>query len=676
MSVRVTCPSCGGAVVFEVGSSMVAVCPYCRSAVARGDHSVEDLGKVAALVDTGAILRVGLEGKHDGRKFRLTGRVQRGHEAGGVWDEWYAAFGNDKWGWLSEAQGRFYLLFEQPSDANRPPLDDLDPGNEVHLPEGNGRFVVAETGTATAKGAEGEIPYRLVPGSTYQYADLSGTDRGFATLDYSESPPKLYLGREVTPDELGFPPNLRRETFELRDVGAKKINCPNCGGPLDLHAPDKTERVGCPYCGSLLDATQGNLTLLNALKEPPFELALPLGAKATFGTEERTLIGAVERFVLSDGIEYAWQEYLLYHPRDGFEWLIRNDNHWTRAKGIPAADVTEGTRVATYKGRTFRAFQQGTATVRGVLGECYWKVTVGEQADTIDYIRPPEMLSSERSRAGGAKEVNWTLGTYLSPSEVQKAFALEKPLPNPVGIAPNQPFPYTRVYQYGLYLFTALCVLGLVLAVALRHRVVHEQTFQLNPAAAGEKSQVFHTDLFDLRGRQNLRVTASAPNLNGWLAVEGDLVQQSNGESQPFVLPLTHYSGTEDGEAWTEGEHHDDVYLSAQPAGKYSLRLEVEREHPQTPGTLSVKVEQGVGHAANWFLTLLGLAFLPLCIAVYHLVFTSRRWQNSDFPIFTGDSDNAEPVDAVLAEEPEVGQSGRPVARPVRDKRKKKGRDR
>jgi hypothetical protein len=373
MSVRVQCPACGGAVVFEVGSSMVAVCPYCRSAVARGDRSIENLGKVAELVDTGAVLRVGLQGKFDGRKFVLTGRTQLQHEAGGVWDEWYVAFGNDKWGWLSEAQGRYYMLFEHAEAEDLPEFNQLAPGEPVYLQNDEVRFVTAETGTATTRGAEGEIPYRLVPGMQYLFADLSGPDGEFATIDYSQIPPAVYVGRELTLDDLGIPENIKREIYELRQVKAKQINCPNCGGPLDLKAPDKTERVGCPFCGSLLDATQGNLTLLQAMEQPAFKMAIPLGSKGKLGDDERTVIGAVERSVTVEGTDYYWQEYLLYDERDGFEWLVRADNHWNRVKNVAIGKIDEGYSNATYKGKHYRLFQAGTATVRGVVGECYWR---------------------------------------------------------------------------------------------------------------------------------------------------------------------------------------------------------------------------------------------------------------------------------------------------------------
>ena len=83
----------------------MAVCPYCRSVVARSDRRVEDLGKVAALVETDSLLEVGRKGHYQGVPFELTGRTQLAHPAGGVWDEWYAAFSDGRWGWLADARG-------------------------------------------------------------------------------------------------------------------------------------------------------------------------------------------------------------------------------------------------------------------------------------------------------------------------------------------------------------------------------------------------------------------------------------------------------------------------------------------------------------------------------------------------------------------------------------------
>ena len=113
-------------------------------------------------------------------------------------------------------------------------------------------FVVAEKGVARALGAKGEIPYKLVPGEEYAYADLSGPQGEFATLDYGQFPPLIFVGREVPLSELGFPANVRAPEREARHVAAIQLSCPQCGGPLDLRAPDQTMRVACPNCGSLL----------------------------------------------------------------------------------------------------------------------------------------------------------------------------------------------------------------------------------------------------------------------------------------------------------------------------------------------------------------------------------------------------------------------------------------
>ena len=50
------CPSCGAPVEFKSGQSIVVICGYCRSAVARTDRELKDLGKVAELIETGSPL--------------------------------------------------------------------------------------------------------------------------------------------------------------------------------------------------------------------------------------------------------------------------------------------------------------------------------------------------------------------------------------------------------------------------------------------------------------------------------------------------------------------------------------------------------------------------------------------------------------------------------------------
>jgi len=158
------CPSCGAPISFKSGSSIVVICNYCRSAIARTDRELRDIGRVAELAETGSPLQLGLHGAWRGVNFELTGRAQMGHEAGGVWDEWYATFANGSTGWLAEAQGRFYLTFLQKIDPNViPRLERLQLGVSVSSIPGPTPPIVAEIGFARTLGAGGEIPYELTP---------------------------------------------------------------------------------------------------------------------------------------------------------------------------------------------------------------------------------------------------------------------------------------------------------------------------------------------------------------------------------------------------------------------------------------------------------------------------------------------------------------------------------
>lgn len=636
MSVQVSCPGCGGPIVFKVGSAIVAVCPYFRSAVARGDRRVEDLGKVADLVETGAVLEVGLKGRFEGVPYELTGRAQLGHEAGGVWDEWYAAFADGRWGWLAEAQGRYYLTFQQKSIRTDPlpTLERLRLGQSLAFASGAPPLIVAEKGEARALSAEGEIPYRLVPNTTCSYADLSGPRREFGTLDYSEEPPLLFVGYELTLDELGIPETRRQAERVSRQVQGVHLSCPQCGGALELRAPDRTERVGCPNCGALLDVHQGKLTFLQALGlHKPI---LPLGSIGKFGEHSLTVIGYLKRQVEVQHIKYYWEEYLLYDPHQGFRWLVRSDNHWSFVEPLAPGQVSASERRAQFQERSFRLFQKNTASVAYILGEFYWKVKQGEEAFTADYIAPPQMLSREKATTGQGSEINWSLGTYLPTEEVERAFTLKKPLPRPNlgSVAPNQPFLYKRVYLYWIALSGLALMLGLILAGSGAGTDVFHAAYQISTPKDADQPEIFFTQPIELRARHNIAITAESNLNNNWLDIEGDLINEETNEVQPFSLPMEYYSGSDSDGPWTEGSQEATAYVSALPAGKYTLRLECQTQKGSPPLQLRVKMRQGVARLSYLWLTLGLLAIIPVAVLIYHFVFEKRRWEDSDYSPF------------------------------------------
>jgi hypothetical protein len=647
--VQASCPACGGPIPFKIGSAIVVVCPYCRSVVARGDRQLENLGKVADLVPTDSFLGVGLHGRYHDVPFEITGRTQLGHEAGGTWDEWYAAFADGRWGWLAEAQGHFYLTFKHtPHFGSIPSFAELPLGRRLQITPNSAPLTVTEKGEARALSAEGELPFRLEPGATYLYADLSGPKAEFATLDYSETPPLLFTGRQVTLDELGIPVTARPHEREAEQVEGIHVSCPQCGGALELRAPDKTQRVACPNCGALLDANQGELRFLQALDPPGDKPVIPLGTTGRFQvgrignpSYDRPFIniGYMKRSIRSEGTKYFWEEYLLYHPRLGFRWLVRSDGHWSWVEPLPPGSVRGGTVSADWEDKRFKIFQKATARVEHVLGEFYWKVSVGEKVWASDYIRPPQMLSREatlKDNGGHKGEIAWSLGTYLPPDAVEKAFGLKNlPRPELGSVAPNQPFPHKNIYWCWLALTAVLVVLGVIVANTSPGRKVFEQTiaFQRDPDPQ-KPHMVFFSEPFQLKGHGNLQVQADAAVQNSWLDIEGDLINVEKNVIQPFSLPVEYYHGVEGGESWSEGSRRASAYLSALPAGTYRLRLEFESGTPMMPVQVHVRLRQGVAHLLPWFLALLALAVIPVGVIIYHIIFEVHRWQDSEFSPF------------------------------------------
>ena len=249
MSYRASCPQCGDQVEFRLDRSLLSVCGSCGSAIARKGADLESYGKVADLIPTASLLNLGIDGRDpgSGRTFTLVGRLQLDHGAG-TWDEWLLGYPDGSSAWLSESQGKFHLMHE----AAMPPLPNLEQlalGDAVDLGPA-GSFVVAEIKRATFKTAAGELPFDARPGTVLNYADLSGPTGQFATIDYGDGsePLAVYVGQEMPLDDLGFA-QADLKSAEERHGAAKgaAVSCTQCGGPLEIRAPDHTKRVACSY---------------------------------------------------------------------------------------------------------------------------------------------------------------------------------------------------------------------------------------------------------------------------------------------------------------------------------------------------------------------------------------------------------------------------------------------
>lgn len=599
---------------------------------------------MAEIAESESPLKLGLKGDFKGNRFELTGRAQLRHEMGGYWDEWYATFSNGWVGWLAEAQGRFYLTFYQPlpEGTSLPSFDSLQPGQFVTEIPSKDPLMVQEKGTATSVAADGEIPYQLVPNEQSNYADLAGKNNAFATIDYSMSPPWVFIGQQVSLEDIGLA-NAKSAKREARRVSSAAMGCPNCGGPLALIAPDKSERVTCPNCNSLLDVNQGNLSYLRALKQPADAPAfvLPIGAEGTFKDDVKfKVIGAVVRSVQFDGVKYFWHEYLLYNPSVGFRWLVHSDNHWNFVEPVNPAEVMQSgmyVKGATvnYNGRNYKIFQDAQATVEYVKGEFYWRVEQGEKVRAVDYVNAPMMLSQEITR----NEVNWSAGVYITNAEVEKAFNLTD-FPKPWSVAPNQPFLGSFYYTWGAVPLLLLCLLALfMIPISGITSTTLSQQITLPALTNATTPQTVFSQPFEIKENRNVRITAGAALNNSWADIDVDLINEQSQDVESVNIPIEYYSGTDSDGAWTEGSQSQDATMSSLPPGKYTLRIEGTWEKWQAPISVSVKVEQGVNRGVNFCCALIALALVPFFGLIRKWSFEASRWKDSMFGS-SGDDDD------------------------------------
>ncbi len=510
-------------------------------------------------------------------------------------------------------------------------------------------MIVAEKGTATSVAADGEIPYQLVPNEQGQYADLTGKNNAFGTIDYSMSPPWVFLGSQVTLADIGLA-DARPAERKPRSVSAAAMGCPNCGGPLSLAAPDKTERVTCPNCNSLLDVNQGNLSYLKALTptQADTNFVLPVGATGTFpGDIKLRIIGAVVRSVQIEGVHYYWHEYLLCNPSIGFRWLVHSDNHWNFVEPVNPAEVeaamgstifTSVPTMVNYNGRRYKIFQDAPAVVEYVKGEFYWRVEQGEKVQAIDYVSAPVMLSQEVT----ANEVNWSAGVYMTNTEVEKAFGV-KDLPKPWSVGPNQPFTGQFYYTWGLLPLALLFVVAIfMIPLSGLSSTVLNQQITLPPMVNATTAQIAFSNAFDIKPNRNVKISASAPVNNSFVDLDVDLINEESQEVESVNVPIEYYTGTDSDGAWSEGGQSQDATVSSLPAGKYTLRVEGTWQVAAQPMPINVKVEQNVIRGVNFICGLIVLAIVPILGLLRKFTFESARWKDSMFGSSSSGSDDSD----------------------------------
>lgn len=641
------CPSCGAKVDFRASATLLAVCEYCQNTLIRSDVDVENLGKMADLLPDSSLLQIGVQGKYKNSHFSVIGRVQYQHETG-IWNEWHVLFDNGKTGWLSEASGSFVLSFL--SETGAPTIPLVDYKLDLSLPILGKRLNVTGIENARCIAGQGELPFKINTGFDATVVDLSN-ETTYASLDFSETPPLLFLGEPV---ELGalFLSNLREISQTEIKIKTRSFNCPSCGAPVQtLLSNSKT--ISCNNCTAVLDISNKNVDVLVKSQKAlanQIQPVIPLGSTGHFEGVDYTVIGYMRRLTKADGMLYYWGEFLLHHPAHGFRWLISSQGHWTFARPLPKSPSE--TYTSAHYEKNYKHFAKYNASVVQVTGEFYWKVQFDDKAIIDDFVSPPDILSKERI----AKEITWTAGEYMSSAEIESAFKYTFNLPEPSGIAANQPSPYAA--ESSDWLKVGLFFAAFAFALQLLFSFISDNHLLLDTSASFKKegvsdplttytpntgdSTIFQSTVFEVKGRaSNLIIKQQAANLsNSWLATDVALVEQNTGLILQAGREAAYYSGFDSDGAWAEDDRRQEIIFSKVPAGSYYLKIDAESDWSdgsKPAVTNNIQVYRDVPQWSNlWFY--LALVLLGPAISYYlRYRFEVKRWAESDHPIVSSE---------------------------------------
>lgn len=427
----------------------------------------------------------------------------------------------------------------------------------------------------------------------------------------------------------------------------KSLNCPQCGAAIALRSLSQAVTVVCANCHSILDAQDPLLTILQRFKvatgeDPPL---IPLGTRGKIRGTDYEAVGFQRRTIRVDGIDYSWHEYVLFNPYKGFRYLTEYSGHWNDTsilRSLPVVDHEVSPATLSYLGETYRHFQTAKAVTKFVLGEFPWKVQAGESSDVSDYISPPRVISSERT----GKEVNWSIGEYISGQDVWKAFGLQGEPPERSGIYENQPFPLgadTKAIWLVCVGFMAVLAVMMILFWSLsRNEQVVEGNYVFNTNDRGEASLV--TNVFQLNGRtSNVELKTETDVTNKWIYLNYALINQDTGQAYDFGREVSFYAGYDEDGSWSEGSRSDNVVIPSVPSGNYYLRIEPESDAGNGTISYSVSASRDVPQASFAGIALLALLLPAGLITWRSMNFEHLRWAESDYGSSGADDDANDP---------------------------------
>jgi len=166
----------------------------------RTDVDLQKVGQVADLPPDSSPIQIGTEGAYNHKAFVAIGRIIYEYHQGS-WNEWHLMMHGGTSAWLSDAQDEYAVSFAAPG-RKMPEVEQCGVGQ--HFSWDNQEYTVTTLTNAHYRGVQGELPFQYWDKEDVLFVDLRSATGKFATIDYSDSKPVLYLGEVVEFEDLAL----------------------------------------------------------------------------------------------------------------------------------------------------------------------------------------------------------------------------------------------------------------------------------------------------------------------------------------------------------------------------------------------------------------------------------------------------------------------------------------
>lgn len=230
------------------------------------------------------------------------------------------------------------------------------------------------------------------------------------------------------------------------------IACPSCGGPLTLRGFGAIEQVTCSYCGSTLrpDDNDG-LSLVTEANRRRWPSNIELYERCRLEGVEWEVLGILWRSSQPGDEESTWQEFLLFNPYRGYQWLIYSPSEGAYSLAVPMSGLPDFVaKKAKYQGKSYRFFWGYPAIVVYVEGEFPWQIRVGDRSECDDFVLGSSSLGIEYAfdEGGEVEDIAASSTRWIDASDVYAAFG-KAPSDAPMvqGSPMLEPNPYTTSWK-------------------------------------------------------------------------------------------------------------------------------------------------------------------------------------------------------------------------------------